>query len=314
MPDFAILIPPSEGKKEGGNPFAPDMFDQRRASTFNYFSELSPERRILVKAQIKMVESGEKLEKLFGLKGANVVNAATITQEVLESPLMAAVERYSPGILYQAMDFSTLPTGAQRRFLENTVIISGMFGVLRPDDLIPNYKLKIDASIADFGKPSVYWKRLISPLIDKVVADKLVWNLLPTVHNDVWIDGRTYRELVRIRFYKIDEKGNSKPITHGVKPLRGRLIRYIVQEDVDVWVNMLRWAAKEGFGMDEELSSWDEETKMREIALVEGKTPINLPFDKSSPAVVPEVNTVEADSEENDDRDAEEQEDVNLSN
>ncbi len=50
MPNFAILLPPAEGKKTGGNPFAPDMFDYRSSDTFNYFNDLNPERRTLIDA------------------------------------------------------------------------------------------------------------------------------------------------------------------------------------------------------------------------------------------------------------------------
>ena len=48
---------------------------------------------------------------------------------------MSALDRFSPGIMYEAMNFQALPTGAQRRLLENGIIFSGLFGLLRPDDL-----------------------------------------------------------------------------------------------------------------------------------------------------------------------------------
>ena len=73
--------------------------------------------------------------------------AVDATGEIYRSPLMAAIDRYNPGVMYAAMQFPELPTGAQRRLLENGVIFSGLFGLLRPDDLIPNYRLKMDASV-----------------------------------------------------------------------------------------------------------------------------------------------------------------------
>ena len=39
MPNFTILLPPAEGKQDGGNPFAPDMFDYR---TSKYVQLLPP--------------------------------------------------------------------------------------------------------------------------------------------------------------------------------------------------------------------------------------------------------------------------------
>ena len=58
MPKFSILLPPAEGKQEGGNPFAPDMFDYRTSNTFNYFHQLKPERRKLIDHLHSVIKSG----------------------------------------------------------------------------------------------------------------------------------------------------------------------------------------------------------------------------------------------------------------
>jgi len=147
MASFTILLPASEGKQPGGNPYAPDMFDYRASNTFNYFSDLNPDRRTLIDALHEAIEQGEGLEKLFGIKGDYLKQAIEANLKIYNSPLMAALDRYSPGVLYQAMDFASLPTGAQRRLLEHGIIFSGLFGLLRPDDLIPNYRLRMDASL-----------------------------------------------------------------------------------------------------------------------------------------------------------------------
>src|SRR5690606_7819310 len=128
--------------------------------------ELNPERRALIDAlQAALNESDEAaLERLFGIKGETLEEAVRVNLEVYASPLLAAVDRYGPGVMYEAMEFGALPTGAQRRLLENGIIFSGMFGLLRPDDLIPNYRLKMDASLPSIGKVSRYWRPSLSPL------------------------------------------------------------------------------------------------------------------------------------------------------
>ena len=57
---FSILLPSAEGKQSGGNPLAPDMFDYRSSNTFNYFSELNPERRTLIDALQAQVEAASE--------------------------------------------------------------------------------------------------------------------------------------------------------------------------------------------------------------------------------------------------------------
>src|SRR5690606_17826745 len=114
MPNFSILLPPSEGKKEGGNPFAPDMFDYRSSNTFNYFNELDRERRALINELRQAMQEAdeETLEGIFGVKGDTLAEVVKVNQEIFKAPLMSALDRYSEGVMFKAMDFAGLPTGA----------------------------------------------------------------------------------------------------------------------------------------------------------------------------------------------------------
>jgi uncharacterized protein len=262
-------LPSAEGKAKGGNPLAPDMFDYRTSNTFNYFSDLNPERRRLINVlhgQIRDADDQE-LEKLFGVKGDALQEAVDVNLNLFGSPLMAAVDRYGPGVMYQAMEFSELPTGAQRRLLENGVIFSGLFGMLRPDDLIPEYRLKMDARLPEVGKLSKYWRPIISPILDEVLKGKFVWNLLPATHQEAWEDGGTYRAMVDVKFFK-EEGGERTALTHGVKELRGALVNYVVRDPAESIEALLDWEAPGGYELDEEATSFDEETKRGTVVMV----------------------------------------------
>ena len=256
---FAILMPSAEGKQPGGNPLAPDMFDYRASNTFNYFFELNAERRTLIDAlQAQIRESDDDaLEKLFGVKDAALEEALEADRTVYASPLMAAIDRYGPGVMYQAMEFAALPTGAQRRLLENGVILSGMFGLLRPDDLIPNYRLRMDATVEEIGKVSRFWRPHLSPHLNQILTGKVVWNLLPGTHEDAWDDERTYAKMYRLKFFR-EENGKRKAVSHGVKELRGNLVHYIVTELADDLESLEDWEAPGGYEFDPEASEIDE--------------------------------------------------------
>ncbi len=268
MSKISILLPPSEGKNPGGNPFAPDMFDYRSSSTFNYFSDLNPERRKLINVLQSTIEQGDDLEALFGVKGDNLEEALDNNLTIFKAPLMSALDRYSPGIMYKSMDFAGLPTGAQRRLLENAIIFSGLFGLLRPDDLIPNYKLKIDASLPELGKVSKYWRDYVSPQLNETLKDHVVWNLLPKAHRDAWKDEHTYKQMVDVAFYDKVDGGDYKALTHGVKPLRGQLVNYLVREMVENIEGVMEWEHPAGYTYDESRSVFDEENKMATLAMV----------------------------------------------
>ncbi len=267
MSRISILLPPSEGKNPGGNPFAPDMFDYRSSSTFNYFSDLNPERRKLINMLQGAIEQGEDLETIFGVKGDNLEEAIEANLTIFKAPLMSALDRYSPGVMFKSMDFAGLPTGAQRRLLENAIIFSGLFGLLRPDDLIPNYKLKVDVSLPEFGKVSKYWRPYVSPLLNKTLKDQVVWNLLPKAHREMWDDEHTYKQMVDVNFYDLVD-GELKAQTHGVKPLRGQLVNYLVREMIENVEGVMEWEHPAGYRYDESNTVIDAESKTVSLALV----------------------------------------------
>lgn len=259
---FSILLPSAEGKASGGNPLAPDMFDYRSSNTFNYFSELNPERRALIDAVQAQIQAARKagdtaaLEGLFGVKGDALERAVEATLAVYESPLTAAIDRYAPGVMYRAMEFPTLPTGAQRRLLENGIILSGLFGLLRPDDLIPDYRLKMDARVEGVGRASAYWRGPLSAHLNALLAGQAVWNMLPPAFEDAWDDAGTAGRTIRVRFVK-EEDGERRPLTHGVKELRGALVNFIVTAVADSVEALDDWEAPDGYEVDRDASELD---------------------------------------------------------
>lgn len=268
MPNFIILLPPSEAKQAGGNPFAPDMFDYRTSNTFNYFNELNPQRRKLINHLQEVIREDEAdLEAIFGVKDAALEEAVNANLGIYDAPLMSALDRYSPGVMFKAMDFAGLPTGAQRRLLENGIIFSGIFGLLRPDDLIPDYKLRMDASLPEIGRVTSHWKPHISPVLNKRVEGRFVWNLLPGVHREAWDDNHSYEQSVTVKFY-VEEGGERKPVTHNVKPLRGQLVNFIVRETAESLEPLLEWRHPEGYVYDPDATEENAETREVTIAFV----------------------------------------------
>ncbi len=267
MPNFVILLSPSEGKLDGGNPFAPDMFDYRSSNTFNYFNELNPHRRELIASLHQALDAGEDLEELFGVKGEELAEVIKSNREVLRAPLMSALDRYSPGVLYEAMDFAGLPTGAQRRLLENGIIFSGLFGLLRPDDLIPNYRLRMDATLPDVGKVYQFWRPRMSETLNETLKDRVVWNLLPATYEKAWEDDHSYVKLINVQFVR-EEGGERRVLSQGVQPLRGQLVNYIVRETLEDVDGLENWTHPEGYRFDPDASNFDEESKIHTVVLV----------------------------------------------
>jgi hypothetical protein len=184
---------------------------------------------------------------------------------------MSALDRYSPGVMYAAMDFANLPTGAQRRLLENGVILSGLFGLLRPDDLIPNYQLGMDAALPDLGPVADYWRPVVSPILTDSLEGRWVWDLLPEVHRNAWTDEHTYEARVEVTFER-ENDGDREAITgEDLEVQRGQFVNFIVQETAEEMDDLREWTEEESdeLAFDEDASTYDEETKTWSIVMVQ---------------------------------------------
>lgn len=270
MPNFAVLIAPSEEMKTGGNPFAPDMFDYRSSDTFNYFSRLNPERRVLIdrlQEAITRLSNEAALEKIFGITGKPLKDARDAMLGIYSAPLMSALGRYSPGVMYASMDFPGLPTGAQRRLLENGVVFSGLFGLLRPDDLIPIYRLAMNAIVPGVGVVSEYWRPHISGILNEAIKGRFVWDLLPETHRMAWDDAHAYAKRVHVEFLVNGAQG-LEPVQGDKESLRGQLVNFIMRETAAGIGSFLNWEHPAGYRYDETRSTYDEATRTATIALV----------------------------------------------
>jgi cytoplasmic iron level regulating protein YaaA (DUF328/UPF0246 family) len=104
-----ILLPPSEKKNE------PEKLKALKLNALSFQADLTTTRTALLKKH----------------------------KEVDISHCDVASNVYS-GVLYNALDYTSLSTAAQARANSSIVIISAAFGAIRLTDIIPYYKFKIE--------------------------------------------------------------------------------------------------------------------------------------------------------------------------
>ncbi len=199
MKNTLILIPPSEGKTPGGNGRS-----LKKAS-----SHIKP--MIDALSHVKDSEWG----KILGVKGKALEAAVEANTNILTSPTMAAIERYS-GVVYKAIDHTSLDQASRKVFDQSVRIVSAVFGLVKPQDMIPDYKLKIDKLGAD-----KYWKSLNA----KTLKDVFVIDLLPKAHQKAV----EYDNGVVVEFFHLRD-GRKISAGHQGKHIKGRFIRWLVQQ------------------------------------------------------------------------------------
>jgi cytoplasmic iron level regulating protein YaaA (DUF328/UPF0246 family) len=155
------------------------------------------------------------LAKLAFPKELLAIRSRLLTKPLATAPSAKAIDVYS-GVLYQALDWGSLSPTAKARGDKSLLIVSAIFGVLRPSDVIPNYKAKIKSSD---------WKAVLKPVLDGLDADLIV-DCRSSTYAGVWQSppDRT----VAVRVFK-KEKGKISVITHLSKKYRGELTRVLLK-------------------------------------------------------------------------------------
>jgi len=131
---------------------------------------------------------------------------------------MPAIDLYS-GVLYQFLDFRTLPKSAQKRGETEIFIFSDLFGVLRPSNLIPVHPKK-----AKISSKGTKWSDLLPDLLNPLESE-LVVDCRSSTYMGFWKPNPAIT--VAIRVFQ-ESKGERSVITHMSKKYRGELARLLL--------------------------------------------------------------------------------------
>ena len=223
MTKLAILLPPSEGKAQGGDgePWSPD------AGTFG--AKLAPSRATVVRA-LRRVKGGD--QRLLGVNGASFDRARQANRSLIGAPAMPAWRRYT-GVVWDHLAPADL-TAAQRRSI---IVVSGLHGLIRGDDPTPDYRLKIGANLAPLGLLSTWWRTTLSDaLVDHVTRSKrFVVDLLPIEHRAAWVPNGVDGVSVVLR------ERSGRPGGHFAKAAKGELARHLLTSTDPPLVALSAW-------------------------------------------------------------------------
>lgn len=211
-----FLIAPSEGKNKHSEHISKKSDQNKETLSFKFEKPLD----IAFGANEKDLKcSGDRY--IEGIKlNKNIINP---------TETMSAIYRYS-GVMYNAIDYADMSETWKRFFEENFLILSGMYGLLKPLDEIWNYKLPIETKwLYQF-----WWDKIVKKIIE--LKPDMIVNLLPMSYAKmIWIWQKNPSKLeqngikvVNVNFLKND--GNK--ISHGVKWLRWSWIKNICENEI----------------------------------------------------------------------------------
>ncbi|NND61715.1 MAG: peroxide stress protein YaaA [Flavobacteriaceae bacterium] len=223
----------------------------------------SSEARFLAEAErlnkLLKKKSARSLSKLMSISDAlgqlNYERNQEWTLPFTSDNSRQAVYAFS-GEVYRGMDIYTLPKD-KIDFLQNSLrIISGLYGILKPLDLIQPYRLEMGTRMPVGVKKNLYefWKKKITTALnEELEEDELFVNLASNEYFKA-IDAKVLKVPVITPVFKDYKNGEYKSIMTFAKLARGYMTRYILDNKVTT-VEDLKGFNYEGYGFSEDMSS-----------------------------------------------------------
>ena len=137
------------------------------------------------------------------------------------------------GDVYAGLDAYSISTDKLDRLQDSLRILSGMYGILRPLDLIQPYRLEMGTSIGIERKKDLYavWqKKVTSFLNEELKKDELFLNLASNEYFKA-INTKNLKTPVISPVFKDFKNGKLKIISFFAKKARGSMVRFILDND-----------------------------------------------------------------------------------
>lgn len=132
------------------------------------------------------------------------------------APAIPAAELYT-GVLFEALHLADLPW-------DGVLISSALWGVVRPGDRIPAYRLDMSARPAGIGSLTAYWRE---PLRAALPDRGLVLDLRSGSYAAAWRPRRATH--LTVRGFTEAPDGTRTVVTHMVKRVRGEVARLVLR-------------------------------------------------------------------------------------
>ncbi|WP_339893789.1 peroxide stress protein YaaA [uncultured Algibacter sp.] len=163
------------------------------------------------------------------------------------------------GDVYRGLDAYTI-TEDKLDELQNTVrILSGLYGLLKPTDLIQPYRLEMGTKLKVGVKKNLYefWKKDITKALNEALEDDELFLNLASNEYFKAVDTKVLKVPVITANFKEFKNGKYKMISFFAKAARGMMARYIVDTNAKT-IDDLKGFNYDGYGFSESMSSDSE--------------------------------------------------------
>ncbi|GLB50895.1 peroxide stress protein YaaA [Neptunitalea lumnitzerae] len=168
------------------------------------------------------------------------------------------------GDVYTGLDAYTIPEAQIEKLQDTLRILSGLYGVLKPLDLIQPYRLEMGTKFPVGKSKDLYdfWKQKVTTKLNEELADdELFLNLASNEYFGA-VDNKALKVPVITPVFKDWKNDKLKIISFYAKKARGSMVRYIIDNNVST-LEELKGFNYDGYAYSEEYS-----TKKNELVFV----------------------------------------------
>ncbi|MES2410418.1 MAG: peroxide stress protein YaaA [Bacteroidota bacterium] len=159
------------------------------------------------------------------------------------------------GDVYHGLDVYSLPLDKLEVLQDKLRILSGLYGLLKPLDLMQAYRLEMGTSLPVGKNKNLYefWKKTITKKLNsELKKGELFINLASNEYFSA-VDAKELKVPVINPEFKDYKDGQLKMVSFFAKKARGMMVRYIIDTNAET-IDDLKGFNYEGYGFDENLS------------------------------------------------------------
>lgn len=171
------------------------------------------------------------------------------------------------GDVYQGLNATTLPKEKLELAQSKLRILSGLYGVLKPLDIIQPYRLEMGTKLKYYKSKDLYtfWNPLITKKINEAVLESGNNFLINLASNEYFksIDKKKLKAEIVTPDFKDLKNGSYKMISFFAKRARGLMTRFILENNISEPSDLLAFDA-EGYTYNSRLSKPENPVFTRE--------------------------------------------------
>jgi cytoplasmic iron level regulating protein YaaA (DUF328/UPF0246 family) len=164
------------------------------------------------------------------------------------------------GDVYQGLKAETFSAAEFETAQQKLRILSGVYGLLKPLDLIQPYRLEMGTNLSVSRKKNLYefWKTRITTKLNQELAQNKQAVLVNLASNEYFsaIDTRKLKARIITPAFKENKEGKYQMVSFFAKRARGLMSRFIIQNNISDPEEMKAFDL-EGYYFNNQLSSED---------------------------------------------------------